>query len=103
MSKASGLVLLVAGLSAAAYVALPSGIDTGEPELPPHFTDVAKIPPPSGASEVALATPEPQAVGQMTSPLAMARKSRRMILPERVFGRSGTNIRNFGRAIGPMT
>src|SRR6476469_8802311 len=57
MSKASGFVLLVAGLSAAAYVVLPSGIDTGEPELPPHFTDVAKIPPLSGASEVALAVP----------------------------------------------
>ena len=76
MSKASGLVLLVAGLSAAAYVVLPSGIDTGEPELPPHFTDVAKIPPPSGASEVALAAPEPQAVAQATTPVAMAREPR---------------------------
>ena len=26
-----------------------------------------------------------------------------MILPERVFGRSGVNSRYFGRAIGPMT
>ena len=74
MSKASGFVLLVAGLSAAAYVALPSGIDTGEPELPPHFTDVAKIPPPSGASEVALAVPELQAVAQATTPVAMGRE-----------------------------
>jgi hypothetical protein len=74
MSKASGFVLLVAGLSAAAYVVLPSGIDTGEPELPPHFTDVAKIPPPSGASEVALAAPEPQAVAQATTPVAIARE-----------------------------
>ena len=26
-----------------------------------------------------------------------------MILPDRVFGRSGVNSRNLGRAIGPMT
>ena len=73
MSKASGFVLLVAGLSAAAYVVLPSGIDTGEPELPPHLTDVAKMLPPSGASEVALAAPEPRALAQATTPVAMAR------------------------------
>ena len=34
---------------------------------------------------------------------AMSRRRRRMILPERVLGRSGVNRRNFGRAIGPIT
>ena len=72
MSKASGFVLLVAGLAAAAYV-LPSGSDTGEPELPPHFTDVVKIPPPSGTSEVAIVAPEPRpAVRPPPAPLAVA-------------------------------
>src|SRR3990172_3519997 len=42
-------------------------------------------------------------VSPSVRPSAMSRRSRRMILPERVLGRSGTNIRNFGRAIGPMT
>ena len=42
-------------------------------------------------------------VSPRTRPSAMSRRRRRMILPERVLGRSGTNIRNLGRAIGPMT
>jgi len=42
-------------------------------------------------------------VSPSTRPSAMSRSSRRMILPDRVLGRSGTNIRNLGRAIGPMT
>jgi hypothetical protein len=71
MSKASGFVLLVAGLAAAAYV-LPSGSDTGEPELPPHFTDAAKIAPPSGASEVAVVAPEPQPAVRFAPPSAAA-------------------------------
>ena len=71
MSKASGFVLLVAGLAAAAYV-LPSGTDTGEPELPPHFTDAAKIAPPSGASEVAVVAPEPQPAVRFAPPSAAA-------------------------------
>ena len=72
MSKASGFVLLVAGLAAAAYV-LPSGSDTGEPELQPHFTDVTKVPPPSGASEVAVVAPEPQpAVRPAPAPITVA-------------------------------
>lgn len=57
MSKASGFVLIVAGLAAAAYV-LPSGTDTSEPEFP-QFTDVAKTPPAGSPTQVA-AVPEPR-------------------------------------------
>ena len=35
-------------------------------------------------------------------PTAMSRRSRRMILPERVLGRSGVNMSWRGRAIGPI-
>ena len=42
-------------------------------------------------------------VSPSARPSATSRSSRRMILPERVFGRSGVNSRYFGRAMGPMT
>jgi hypothetical protein len=59
MSKASGFVLLVAGLAAAAYV-VPWTSDTSEPDQLPSFSDAAKLLPARGASEVAVVTPEPQ-------------------------------------------
>jgi hypothetical protein len=48
MSKASGFVLILAGLAAAAY-GLPSGTDPGDLELP-QFSEVAKTPPDVGSS-----------------------------------------------------
>jgi hypothetical protein len=57
MSKASGFVLLMAGVAAAAYV-LPLGSDTSVSDLLPRFTDLAKLPPPNKAREVAAVTPE---------------------------------------------
>ena len=41
-------------------------------------------------------------VSPRTRPSAMSRSSRRMILPERVFGRSATKKRRSGRAIAPI-
>jgi hypothetical protein len=60
MSKASGFVLLVAGLAAAAYVVVPWASDMSEFGQLPSFSDAAKLLPASGASEVAVVTPEPQ-------------------------------------------
>jgi hypothetical protein len=59
MSKASGFVLLVAGLAAAAYVVVPWASDMSEPDQLPKFSDAAKLLPASGANEVAVVTPEP--------------------------------------------
>jgi len=56
MSKASGFVLLGAGLAAAAYV-LPLGRDTSEPIRLPYLNDA---PSPTVVSEVAAVAPEPQ-------------------------------------------
>jgi hypothetical protein len=64
MSKASGFVLLVAGLAAAAYVVVPWASDTSEPDQLPNFSDAAKLLPASGGSEVAVVTPEPQPSAQ---------------------------------------
>lgn len=57
MSKASGFVLILAGLAAAAYV-LPSGGEMGEPDFG-QFTDIAKSAPADVASQVVVA-PEPR-------------------------------------------
>src|SRR5262245_56341191 len=69
MSKTSGFVLLAAGLAAAAYV-LPWGGDTGDPDLIVPFTDATKLLPASGASEVAVVAPEPQARVEPAPPVA---------------------------------
>lgn len=78
MSKASGFVLLVAGLAAAAYVVVPSTSDpwtrdTSEPEQFPSFSNAAKLLPAIGASEVAVVTPEPRPNAQPApTPVAAA-------------------------------
>jgi hypothetical protein len=51
MSKASGVVLVLAGLAAAVYM-LPSGGEVGEPDFG-QFSDVAKTPP--SATQIAIA------------------------------------------------
>jgi hypothetical protein len=68
MSKASGFVLLVAGLAAAAYVVVPWASDMSEPDLLPSFSNAAKLLPASGASEVAVVAPEPQPNAQPVPP-----------------------------------
>jgi hypothetical protein len=72
MSKASGFVLLVAGLAAAAYVVVPWANDTSEPDQLPSFSDAAKLLPASGASEVAVVTPEPLPSAQPAPPVEAA-------------------------------
>jgi len=67
MSKASGFVLLGAGLAAAAYV-LPLGRDTSEPIRLPYLNDA---PSPTVVSEVAAVAPEPQ---QSSPPVAAAER-----------------------------
>jgi hypothetical protein len=76
MSKASGFVLLVAGLAAAAYVVVPWASDMSEPDQLPKFSDAAKLLPASGASEVAVVTPEPQPSAQPAPPPVAAAPQR---------------------------
>lgn len=73
MSKASGFVLILAGLAAAAYVLPQGGSDSGDFDLP-QFSDVAKTPPeaasaPTAPINVAVA-PEPQAAARPSPPPA---------------------------------
>lgn len=66
MSKASGVVLVLAGLAAAVYV-LPSGGDMGEPDFG-QFTEAVKAPAPS-PNRIALVA-EPRLAARPTSPAA---------------------------------
>lgn len=70
MSKASGFVLILAGLAAAAY-GLPSGTDPGDLELP-QFSDVAKTLPDVGSSPNApvqvVAVPEARSEARPATP-----------------------------------